>query len=76
MAGELEFSIDAITFIESKPYPFLYLMDQWIKRTEWQAETGKHERATLNKLLKILTKMKRLDAAELVDKELQCNYQL
>ena len=51
-------------------------MDQWIKRTEWQAETGQHERATLNKLLEILTKMKRLDAAELVDKELQCNYQL
>ena len=58
LADILGFSNTDISYIVHKPYPFLYMYDQWIKRHQQSAK--------LSTLYKALTEIMRKDAAEIV----------
>lgn len=60
VAGDLDFTTDEVRYLTHKPYPFVYMYDQWLKRD------GRN--ATLRKLQDTLLKNKRHDAAEIVEK--------
>ena len=59
VAGNLGFSITDISYIISKPYPFVYMYDQWLKRYKRDAR--------LSNLLDAVRDIKRNDAAEIVE---------
>lgn len=63
VAGSLGFSSTDIAYINSKPYPFVYMYDQWLKR---------HKRdAKLSNLLDAVREIKRFDAVEIIEKAIQ-----
>ena len=63
LAGSLGFYRDEILYIFKKQYPFVYMYDQWIKRDPVNS--------SLKTLHDSLIKLKRRDAAEIVNSKLQ-----
>ena len=61
LAGNLEFKVHEIDYISQKKYPFVYMLDSWIKRV------GAAD-ATLECLHSNLIKLRRPDAAEIIQK--------
>jgi len=67
LAGELEFKMSEIDYINTKEYPLLYLFDQYLKRSLKDPSI----QSTLKHVHGILVSMKRYDAAEVIEQELQ-----
>ena len=62
ISGHLGFNNDEIKYIIDKPYPFVYMYDQWLKR--------EGRKATLRKLQEACLEHNRYDAAEVVEKSI------
>lgn len=60
LSGLLGFSCDEVRYIFNKQYPFVYMLDQWIKRNM--------DEATLKRLHTAIVELQRPDAAEIVEK--------
>lgn len=61
LSGCLGFNLTEIGYIMNKNYPFVYMLDQWIKRVG-------SEEATLDYLYKYAIEIERPDAAEIIEK--------
>ena len=63
LAGDLGFSNADISYIIHKPYPFVYMYDQWLKIHKQDAK--------LSVLIQSLDDIKRFDAVEIVKKAVE-----